>query len=223
MDTSSIPLLKRCKTCGALKSPTREFFHKSTRHKDGLFSECKDCMNAKARSDYPRRKDAIQASGRLWRQRNPDKWKRKNDEWRLNHPERVRELGRNWYHRHPEQSKALSRKYRRENPEKVRESRRAYAKANPEKIRARTLTRIARKKGAEGHYSGLDVKNLYSEQDGLCAYCGIRLFEKYHVEHVAPLSRGGSNWVTNLVLTCQDCNLSKHDKLLSEWEQVRGW
>jgi 5-methylcytosine-specific restriction endonuclease McrA len=37
------------------------------------------------------------------------------------------------------------------------------------------------------------------------------------VEHIIPLSRGGTNDPENVVLACRRCNFSKQDRLLSEW------
>ncbi len=43
-----------------------------------------------------------------------------------------------------------------------------------------------------------------------CRYCGAR--ENLHVDHVFPISKGGSNDLRNLQLLCQKCNLKKHAK-----------
>ena len=64
------------------------------------------------------------------------------------------------------------------------------------------------RKGAEGSYTGNDVLRLFEEQQGCCAYCGESLID-YHIDHVIPLSRGGSNWPENLCLACSECNLQK--------------
>lgn len=37
-----------------------------------------------------------------------------------------------------------------------------------------------------------------------------------HVDHIAPVSKGGSHRPSNLAVACDDCNLSKHDKLPEE-------
>lgn len=49
-----------------------------------------------------------------------------------------------------------------------------------------------------------------------CVYCGEADAEM-HIDHVVPISRGGSNEVDNLVAACAACNSSKGDKLPSEW------
>jgi len=47
-----------------------------------------------------------------------------------------------------------------------------------------------------------------------CSYDGNNLC----ADHVVPLSRGGSNEMSNLVACCLPCNSSKSDRLLSEWK-----
>lgn len=49
-----------------------------------------------------------------------------------------------------------------------------------------------------------------------CVYCGE---PSQHVDHVIPVSKGGTNDLDNLVAACSTCNLAKSDKLLSEL----GW
>ncbi len=94
-----------------------------------------------------------------------------------------------------------------------------YHKANPEKSRAADNRRRARKQGAEGSYTEGDIKAQYTRQKGKCFWCGKRVGKDYHVDHVVPLSRGGSNWPENLVISCATCNLQKRDKMPHEWAQ----
>lgn len=57
---------------------------------------------------------------------------------------------------------------------------------------------------------------IYSEQHGLCHYCGCRMIftikpepTMFTIDHVVPLSRGGSNQRSNLVGACKACNEAK--------------
>lgn len=52
-------------------------------------------------------------------------------------------------------------------------------------------------------------------RDDCCCYCGRR--GKQHIDHVDPLSRGGSPEWHNLTGACQSCNSSKRDKPLLEF------
>jgi 5-methylcytosine-specific restriction endonuclease McrA len=51
-----------------------------------------------------------------------------------------------------------------------------------------------------------------------CAYCGVKLSTyTATLDHVIPLSRGGSDEPRNLVWCCKKCNYSKGNKLPYEW------
>lgn len=52
-----------------------------------------------------------------------------------------------------------------------------------------------------------------------CVYCGAHGTElsPLHVDHVIPLSRGGTNCLDNLAAACRECNSSKKDMTPEEW------
>ena len=65
-----------------------------------------------------------------------------------------------------------------------------------------------------------DLAPLVFARDGhACVYCGAR--EDLTVDHVLPLSRGGTNDLYNLVTACRPCNSSKNAKTPQEWEAAR--
>lgn len=48
-----------------------------------------------------------------------------------------------------------------------------------------------------------------------CQYCGRKAPEVvFHIDHILPKSKGGTNEVNNLTLACDDCNIGKRDNLL---------
>lgn len=53
---------------------------------------------------------------------------------------------------------------------------------------------------------------------GICANCGKNLVgeleDPYHFDHIVPLSKAGTNDLSNLQLLCSDCNLKKSNNLL---------
>lgn len=137
-----------------------------------------------------------------------------------------------------DKGKAQRRQYRANRPEKAREEKRRSQKRNrvsanernkryaaryPDKIRANCLNYQSRKRGAEGKHTVEDIAAQLETQDGMCFYCGIRLYEEYEVDHYIPLTKGGSNNPDNLVCACPSCNSSKNNHLYSEWESSRGW
>lgn len=44
-----------------------------------------------------------------------------------------------------------------------------------------------------------------------CRYCGrdVNNGVKLHVDHITPLSKGGTNYEDNLITSCEDCNIGK--------------
>ncbi len=56
------------------------------------------------------------------------------------------------------------------------------------------------------------------ERDGFCCqYCGRSPKEdgvKLVVDHIIPISKGGTNEMSNLITACGDCNRGKSDRLL---------
>ena len=102
--------------------------------------------------------------------------------------------------------------YHVEGPEKRevrRKNMRVWKKANPEKVRADANVRRARKLAAEGSHTADELKALLKAQKGKCAYCLKSIRNGYHVDHVKPLARGGTNWITNIAVACARCNTRK--------------
>jgi 5-methylcytosine-specific restriction endonuclease McrA len=52
---------------------------------------------------------------------------------------------------------------------------------------------------------------IWKRDDGRCRKCGSQ--ERIHLDHIIPVSKGGSDAVENLELLCQSCNLSKGAKI----------
>jgi len=72
----------------------------------------------------------------------------------------------------------------------------------------KSLSEIVRRKAARVH------QNKYGY---VCYYCGCDLHEyPVHLDHVIPVSQGGTDDVENLVLSCCFCNMAKMDVSVSE-------
>lgn len=61
---------------------------------------------------------------------------------------------------------------------------------------------------------------IFSRDGYVCKYCGSDK-TPLHCDHVIPVTRGGSDDPSNLTTSCKFCNLSKGDRLLSEWRACR--
>jgi 5-methylcytosine-specific restriction endonuclease McrA len=69
----------------------------------------------------------------------------------------------------------------------------------------------------QGELQGYEVREYLLEKwNRKCAYCG-KANVLLEIEHIIPKSRGGSDRVSNLTISCHDCNLKKGNKTAAEF------
>jgi HNH endonuclease/RRXRR protein len=68
-----------------------------------------------------------------------------------------------------------------------------------------------------GDLFGWEIRSYLLEKfQHRCVYCG-RENTAFELDHIRPRARGGSNRVSNLALSCHDCNAAKGDRTASEF------
>jgi 5-methylcytosine-specific restriction endonuclease McrA len=68
-----------------------------------------------------------------------------------------------------------------------------------------------------GELFGFEVKEyLLQKWNRKCAYCGVENVP-FEIEHILAKSKGGSNRVSNLCLSCHSCNQTKGNKPIEEF------
>lgn len=180
---------------------------------------CVECSRLDARDpeNRTRRREYMRQHARRWRAKNADRWteidrasKAKNAPKYAEHKRKVRAAD-------PEPARQSLRKSYTKHKDRRAVEMKAYRKKNPERMAVLSRAYKAKKRAAEGRYSFADVRRMFDAQSGRCNVCKTDIANLYHIDHVVPLSRGGTNWPSNLQLLCQHCNLSKNDSDMSEW------
>lgn len=118
-----------------------------------------------------------------------------------------------------------------------KDRRRAYSRKGGA-IRRKRLSK------AEGKHTPDDIGQIWELQNRKCYFCWRPLwvsfiglgetkillaFGEWHVEHLTPISKGGSKWPDNIALTCKECNQRKSDRSevffwrLLEKEHGKNW
>lgn len=110
-----------------------------------------------------------------------------------------------------------------QNIDREQERSRQYSKNNKEKRSAAGQRRRARLAAAEGNHTAEDIARLLRLQSHRCAYCKKALGKiRWHIDHITPLSAGGTNYASNLQILCPKCNCSKNARDPIEFAQSRG-
>lgn len=110
-----------------------------------------------------------------------------------------------------------ARVYAQLNKEKMSKTNADWVRSNPEKNRAKKARRRALEIQAQAFFiSSKQIEKLYLQK---CIYCGSA--GPIELDHVIPISRGGSHSLGNLVSACRPCNRSKGNKMIMEWRLGR--
>lgn len=204
---ASLPVVvvteKRCTRCGIVKS--LDAYNKKSTSRDGHRSHCRECQS-KSAEEYLSKSEVKIARTRyskIWYTRTRPIRLQQNKTYRENNKEKTRLRHKRYREDNREKEQIRHRKYRHNNPLKKKE----------EVMRRRALVANA------------TIVPLTIEQIRIihitesCAYCGIFFSEdiKRHIDHIVPLSKGGSHTFENLISVCEKCNLSKGSSLIPEW------
>lgn len=176
--------------------------------------------------------------GKRWAQENPEMARASSIKWKEKNKEKIKKMTRERYAKNRDKRIKYAKEYRLNNPEKSRASVAKWREANKDKIKLwnernpeshkkakkkwnsknkdrvclYSSNRRAKSKESDSTHTAQDIVDLYSAQKGRCAYCKMKVGNKYHVDHIQPLSKGGGNGKDNLQICCPACNLKKHAK-----------
>ena len=177
-------------------------FYKQKGGRDGLLARCKSCCRIERRS--PERKASNEkykrsSKGRATEQRYLES--------------KGRETQRAYRKANQEKLSVQQSFWRAANSDKVKAYREDYYKTPKGRavILAAGHRRRSRKLAADGNFTSGEWLELCEKCDYTCLRCRKKGLE-LTMDHVIPLSKGGSNWISNIQPLCGLCNSIKGTK-----------
>lgn len=181
-------------------------------------SKCIECGKNNSRRCIAANPERRLEYSRRWDRNN--KWHRR--QYYAKNRDAIIARAKRWWKSHQELDKKRAAAWRLSHPDKAAAAIRKWRLSNLDKAAAKERNRNARKRGNGGTHTAADIHNIFKMQHGKCACCRIYLRAKYHVDHIKPVSKGGSNDRRNLQVLCVPCNLRKHDLDPIEFMQAQG-
>jgi len=125
-----------------------------------------------------------------WRAKNAELHKERNRVWQQNNRMKVRDRQRRW--------RSIP-----ENREKELERNRANKSYSYRNYRARKVK-------ADGSFTTSEFEELCEKLGNICVKCRKSL--PLEADHVVPISKGGTNYISNIQPLCRSCNARKATK-----------
>jgi len=134
---------------------------------------------------------------KLWREKNKEYLKSWRKRWIEKNKEKLIKQKRHWFEKNKEKSIEKNRIWKEKNPEKVKWLNRL------QQHKRRCAGKIDRE-------AWIKKVKILGEK---CLMCGVNQnTAKLTIDHIIPISKGGTNEITNLQPLCSFCNRRKHTK-----------
>lgn len=192
---------KVCSRCD--KKKLYEQFSKSKAAKDGYQSCCKVCANAYKKTD--RGREVLRRYRMSQKNKDAQKRYRQTDKGKEVH------------------SQACQR-YRKTDKWQKRQKRFWQSDKGHQARRRSKATRRTNETQAGGSYSANEWYQLCKFYDFRCLRCCKKLpFEELTLDHIKPVSKGGSSFIWNVQPLCRECNRHKGTKEIDYRQTLPNW
>jgi 5-methylcytosine-specific restriction endonuclease McrA len=199
---------KVCRGCGVEKSLAE--FYKHPRMADGHLNKCKVCVGARVRANRRERLEqyAQYEKGRANLPHRVEARRKYHEE----HKEEISEYKKRWATENEESLSASKRKHYERNRDEIIARSKKWAENNPEKVSQAKANNSRKRRAAKhaslGRFSAEEFEALCESYQNICLACGDTE-AVLEADHVVPLTKGGSDDISNIQPLCGSCNRKK--------------
>ena len=209
-------VFKKCSKCGRWLVANKVNFSKYYRGKYRLSSRCKQC-DKQYRQEH---KEGILQYQQQYRQNNKEQLLEKHRQYHKEHKEQRNEYSRQYNKEHKEEQRQRDKQYYYNNREKILErSKQYYQTPQGQTVRFNNLNKYRTKLENNGGQLTVEQWTACMEFfDWKCGYSGKSLTnDNKSIDHIIPVSMGGSGNPWNCVPMDKSLNSSKRDTDMMEW------
>ena len=183
-----------------------------------------------ARQYYINNREKILARSNKYLFEHREEGRLRSAQWKKDNPTRKRKLDADYYAAHKQESARARKNYYAAHKEKEQSRKKLWYLNNKERHQLncrinRTLNlsnyrRIARayrarRVNAIGSHTDIEWENVKKRFGYVCVGCGVS--EKIKIltrDHITPLSKGGTDFISNIQPLCRNCNSRKCNREL---------
>ena len=203
-------MTKKCSRC--FQERLASAFYRLKKTKDGLHHWCKECMKSYLKEWYAGNKHNHKEKCSLYRKKEGEALLVKKRQYYKKHGDQVRAKRRSHYVSNKAKESESMKSYRENNRELIRFHKSNWRKNHRQLYSLYSRNRRARKMNAVGCSTLSQIMGrveLYGHQCWICR----KPWE--NMDHVIPLSKGGTNWPANQRPICALCNSIKGSRVVA--------
>lgn len=134
--------------------------------------------------------------------------------WCKNNKERSKLISLTSKLKRKDKNVIYNREYYLKNKQKIYHYTKTWRENNRERSVQQVVVRMSRVRGAEGSYTLQEWQEVKEKFNFCCALCGKNESEvKLTRDHIIPITKGGSNYISNIQPLCGPCNSHKSNHL----------